>query len=266
MGGFVSFRRAVIAGAFALAATAAPAATITFNLDYLATNITANGGIGDFATLSGGTAVKVGTITLTDLSDLHLGDGRTGVRSTISLTGLNQFSSGAGSIFISSYELNFLGTGALSNANFRNVSGLATTGIEWDENGTTNGWGARATDPSFEQEINFTSGAFVNGSSSTIDFLNGNGYNGFSVVSLLGNAVKNTNAALPDAYAWIKIRSTGQGIATGDSGKWWEPAVFNAAGGRLDVIAVPEPETYALMALGLLIVAGFVRRSAQRRA
>jgi hypothetical protein len=280
MGGSAFFRQAATGAAFALAATVASAATVAFNLDYLATNIASNG-TGDFATLSGGTAVKVGTITLTDLADLHLGDGKTGVRSTISLTGLNQFSSGAGSIFISSYELNFKGTStggagggelsATAGVNWRQVGGLNVTGIEFGENGATNGWGAKTGDPSFEQEINFATGSFTNGLSSTIDFLNGgsNGFNGFSVASLLSNAVANTNSALPDAYAWIKIRSSGGGISTIDNGNWWEPAVFNAAGGRLDVIsvqAVPEPETYAMMGLGLLMVAGLARRSARSRA
>src|SRR5262249_8231322 len=136
-------------------------------------------------------------------------------------------------------------------------------GIEWDELGTTgtapNQW------RTWQQEINFSTAAgsqFTNGLSSTIDFLNGGGYNGFSVAALLANPVENTNAALPDAYAWIRIRSTGQGIATGNNGKWWEPAMTNAAGGRLDVLSVtpvPEPGTYAMLIAGLALV-GFVAR------
>jgi len=236
---------------------------------------------GSFATASGGTAVSVGSITLTDLSDLSLGDGKSGVRTTIALNGLNQFSSGVGSIFISSFELNFPGTGTAGpggielssvtpGVNWRYVSGLnvntARAGgpIEFAEDGATNGWGAVAGDPSFEQEINYVTGAFTNGTTSTIDFLNGdNGYSGFSVASLLANPVNNTNPNLPDAYAWIKIRSTDQGIATGNNGKWWEPAVFNAAGGRLDVLAiapVPEPGTYAMLLAGLGIIGLVARR------
>lgn len=255
----------------------AHAASVTLTFDYMATNL-----LGSFASASGGTAVPVGTLTLTDLSDLNLGDGKTGVRSTLTLNGLNQFSSGTGSIFISSYELNFPGTttagpglselsSATEGVNWRYVSGLNVNigrnggPIEFAENGATNGWGALPGDPAFEQEINYVAGAFVNGVTSTIDFLNGeNGYNGFSVASLLANPVRNTDSALPDAYAWIRIRSTGGGIATGNNGNWWEPAVFNANGGRLDVLAlapVPEPETYAMMLSGL----GLIGLSARRR-
>lgn len=268
---------------FALACTAigfsagsVHAATVSFNFDYLATGLK-----GDFATASGGTAVKVGTLTLTDLSDLNLGDGKSGVRSTLTLDGLNQFSSGTGSIFISSYELNFKGTSTAGaglaelssvteGVNWRYVSGLnintARAGgpIEFAEDGATNGWGATTGDSSFEQEINYAAGSFTNGTTSTIDFLNGdNGYAGFSVAGLLANPVANTDPAKPDAYAWIKIRSTGLGIATGSNGKWWEPAVSNAAGGRLDVIAVtavPEPESYAMMLAGLGLIGLSLRR------
>lgn len=274
------FRQAALAAALAVASFGgANAASVTFDFDYLATNLK-----GDFAAASGGTAVKAGSITLTDLADLGLGDGKSGVRSSITLDGLNQFSSGVGSVFISSYVLNFPGTSSagvggieLSSAtegvNWRYVSGLnvntARAGgpIEFAEDGATNGWGATTGDPSFEQEINYVAGAFVNGTTSTIDFLNGdNGYTGFSVAGLLGNGVNNTNGALPDAYAWIKIRSTGQGIATGSNGKWWEPAVNNAAGGRLDVISVapvPEPSTYAMMGIGM-VMAGLALRSRRR--
>ena len=254
---------------------AAHSATFSTTYDYMATNLK-----GSFDVASGGTAVPVGTLTMTDLSDLNLGDGKSGVRVTISLNGLSQFGAGgnpAGSIFISSFELNFPGTesagpggtelsSAVEGVNWRYVSGLnvntARVGgpIEFAEGGATNGWGL------FQQEINYVAGSFVNGQTSTIDFLNGdNGYAGFSVASVLANGVANSNSAYPDAYSWIRIRSTGQGIETGNNGQWWEPAAFNAAGGRLDVLAVnvtpvPEPETYALMAVGLVLVGGIVRK------
>ena len=251
-----SVKQVAVAALLGLSAGAVSAATVTFSLDYMATNLK-----GNFATASGGTAVPVGTLVLTDLSDLHLGDGQTGVRSTLSLPGLNQFSSGVGSVFIASYELNFPGTETLSNSNWRNVSGLGVTNIEWEENGTTGTAPNRWTP--WLQEINFAAGSFVNGTTSTIDFLNGGGYDGFTVAALLGNPVENTNATLPDAYVWIRIRSTGQGIATGSNGKWWEPATFNAAGGRLDVLSVtpvPEPGTYAMLIAGLGLIALAARR------
>jgi len=266
-----SVKQAAVAAVLGLSAGGASAATVSFSLDYMATNLK-----GSFATASGGTAVPVGTLTLTDLSDLSLGDGKSGVRTTIALNGLNQFSSGRGSIYISSYELSFPGTSTagpggielsstVEGVNWRYVSGLnvntARGGgpIEFAENGATNGWGAISGDPSFEQEINYVTGAFTNGVSSTIDFLNGdNGYSGFSVAALLGNPVQNTGSSLPDAYVWIKIRSSDGGIANGNNGKWWEPAVSNAAGGRLDVLSitpVPEPGTYAMLVAGLGLLA-----------
>lgn len=273
-------KQAVLGALFAVSAAAANAATVTFNFDYLANNgvATANQAglpIGDFATASGGTATSVGTITFTDLSDLNLGDGASGVRTTISLNGLNQFSSGVGSVFISSFEINFAGTENLTNASYRTVSGLSTSNIEFAENGTLtssglgNNYGNNPlSDPAWAQEINFTAGTFTNGQFSTLDFLNGeDGFNGFSVAALLANGVDSQNAALPNAYAWIRIRSTGGGIATGDNGKWWEPATTNAAGGRLDVLAVtavPEPETYAMFLAGLGLMGAVARRRKQQ--
>lgn len=268
-------KQAVLGAVLAVSAAASNAATVTFNFDYLANNgvATANqAGLpkGDFATASGGTATSVGTITFTDLSDLNLGDGASGVRTTISLNGLNQFSSGAGSIFISSFEINFAGTENLTNDSFRTVSGLSTSGIEFAENGTLtssglgNNYGNNPTsDPAWAQEINFTAGTFVNGQFSTLDFLNGeDGYNGFSVAALLANGVDSQNASLPNAYAWIRVRSTGLGIAN-DGSQWWGTPTFNAAGGRLDVLAVtavPEPETYAMFLAGLGLMGAVARR------
>ncbi|WP_020182789.1 PEP-CTERM sorting domain-containing protein [Methylotenera sp. 1P/1] len=275
-------KQAVLGAMFAISAAAANAATVTFNFDYLANNggATTSSTLpkGDFATASGGTATSVGTITFTDLSDLNLGDGYTGVRTTISLNGLNQFSSGTGSVFISAFMVNFAGTDTASNDSFRNVSGLATTGIEFTENGTLtssgagNNWGNAPTgteeeDPAFGQEINYTAGAFTNGKTSTIDFLNGeDGYNGFSVAALLANGVNNQNASLPDAYTWIRIRSTGQGIAQ-NANSWWGLPTANNNGGRLDVLAVtavPEPETYAMFLAGLGLMGAVARRRKQK--
>ncbi len=278
-------KQAVLGALFAVSAAAANAATVTFNFDYLANNgvATANQAglpIGDFATASGGTATSVGTITFTDLSDLNLGDGASGVRTTISLNGMNQFSSGAAgsAIFISSFEINFAGTENLTEAvgtSWRHVAGLQSSRIEMAENGTLtssglgNNYGNNpVSDPAWGQEINFTAGTFVDGQFSTLDFLNGEaGFNGFSVAALLANGVDSQNASLPNAYAWIRIRSTGGGIANGDSGKWWEPATTNAAGGRLDVLAVtavPEPETYAMFLAGLGLMGAVARRRKQQ--
>lgn len=260
---------AIVAGLIGIASSGAQAQSVTFTFNYLATGLT-----GDFALASGGTATPVGTLTLTDLSDLSLGDGKTGVRSTLSLNGLNQFSAGVGSIFVASYEINFLGTSIAGTPNWRNVAGVSVTNIEFEENGRvcgagsggacgTTGWGAASIDPSWEQEINFAAGTFTNGSTSTIDFLNDSVYGDFSVANLLANPVKYAGGDQPDAYAWIRIRSLSGGIATGDNGKWWEPAVFNANGGRLDVLSVvPEPETYGMILAGLGLM-GFV--AARRR-
>jgi hypothetical protein len=206
-------KKVLVAAALAVTTAGAHAATAILDFDYMATGFK-----GDFAAASGGTAVKVGTLTLTDLADLHLGDGKSGVRISLALTGLDQFSSGTGAIFVSSYELSFPGTrdagpggselsSATEGVNWRYVSGLnintARAGgpIEFGENGSINGWGAAAADPAFEQEINFatTGTLFGDGLMSTIDFLNGtNGYNGFSVAGFLSNPVHNTDPTRPD--------------------------------------------------------------------
>lgn len=275
-------KQAVLGALFALGSVAANAASITLDLNYMASNYK-----GDFATASGNTAVSVGTITLTDLSDLNLGDGFSGVRSTISLTGLNQFSSGAagGNIFISSYMLNFADTELATNDNYRNVAGLSTSNIEWEENGCAGsgascgtpqlGWGGTAGDPAFGQEINFAAGTFTDGNFATIDYLNTSvpGELGnpdvninFSVAGLLANSVFNNDPAYTEglnALAYIRIRSTGLGIDATDSSNWWGTPAANAAGGRLNVLAVvtpvPEPESYAMFLAGLTML-GFTAR------
>lgn len=256
-------KQAIAGAALAMAASAASAQTVTLDLNYLATN-------------GYGYTSNVGTITLTDLADLGLGDGFTGVRSTVSLTNLNQFSSGTGAVWISSYELNFADTELLTNASFRNVSGLATTGIEFEENGCFGtgancgtpqaGWGGAVGDPAWGQEINFATSAFTQGNTSTIDFLNGEGgYNGFTVAALLANAVENNaDPTQPDGLAWIRIRgntaANGGGVAANG---YWGNSISSGSGTgqnyRLNVMAVPEPETYAMMLAGLGFM-GFVAR------
>jgi hypothetical protein len=268
-------KRAVAGSILALAGASVSAATITFDFNYMATN-----GKGSFANYG---TTKVGSLTLTDLADLALGDGLTGVRSTITLDNLNQFSTAvfpdavgdSPKIFISSYELNFKSTEALTpdvvSPSWRYISGLnlnlGRTGgpIEFAEDGAIDGWGAIDDDPSFEQEFNFVAGEFIDGTTSTIDLLNGEGgYDGFSVAQLLANPVRNSDPSLPDAYAWIKIRSLEQGITNGDTGQWWGEPVFNTNGGRLNVLAVaavPEPQSYALFLVGFAALAFGTGRS-----
>ncbi len=298
-------KQAVIGAVLAFSASAASAATITFDYNYLA-------GVSAFtAAQSGNLAAsqsiqKIGSITLTDLSDLNLGDGKTGVRSTITLDNLSSVGSGTGSLYISSYELNFAntnnadgagselnslpGAGTNTNPNWRYVSGLninttRATPIEFNEGGAVNGWGAGANAP-FNNEINFYAGQFVDGTTSTIDFLNGGDFNfqGFSVANLL--PVKNSIIdalnpnARPDAYSWIKIRSanTAQNLTpalptqytptattTGGINASQLGLITTTANGAqlvnvLAVSAVPEPETYAMMLAGLALIGFSARR------
>ena len=225
-------KQAVIGAVLTLSASAASAATITFDFNYLA-GVTTGTAAQTINAAASQSIQKIGSVTLTDLSDLGLGDGKTGVRSTILLDNLSSVGSGNGSLYISSYEINFANTntggvaggqlnsapGAIfnTNSNWRYVSGLninttRATPIEFDEGGAVNGWGAGANVP-FNNEINYYAGTFTNGVSSTIDFLNGgdNNFQGFSVANLL--PVSNTTidalnpTARPDAFAWIKVRS-----------------------------------------------------------
>ncbi|MEI7967815.1 MAG: PEP-CTERM sorting domain-containing protein [Betaproteobacteria bacterium] len=252
----MKFQRFLVATVLACAAGAANAASTTFFFDYMATNLK-----GDFATASGGSAVPVARLDLEDLA------GGTGVRASFQVlpNGLTQFASGTGGqIYISAFLLNFPGTDMTSGYSHVDVSGVPLSGgVEWEENGATNGWGAVTGDPSFEQEYNWGSTLTMNQSSgsSVVDILNAPGASNISVASLLGNPVENTNPTLPDAYAWIKVRSFNQGIAQ-NADNWWGLPAANAAGGRLNVLsvaAVPEPSEYAMLAAGLGLVGAFVR-------
>lgn len=308
-------KQAVIGAVLAFSASAASAATITFDYNYLA-------GVSAFtAAQSGNLAAsqpiqKIGSITLTDLADLNLGDGKTGVRSTITLNNLSSVGSGNGSLYISSYELNFAntnnadgagselnslpGAGTNTNPNWRYVSGLninttRATPIEFNEQGNVNGWGTLATPTTiangtatapFNNEINFYAGQFVDGTTSTIDFLNGGDFNfqGFSVANLLPVHNLTTDAlnpnARPDAYSWIKIRSanTVQNLTPTLPTQYTPTATTtgginasqlglittNSSGAQLvnvlAVSAVPEPETYAMMLAGLALIGFSARR------
>jgi hypothetical protein len=253
---------AVAIGLSAFAITA-QAATTTLTYNYMATN------------LSGAFATPVATVQITDLSDLGISNpiaGATGgVQVNLSVQNLSQFSSGAAgtSVWISSYELNFPGTEeafGYSSANFANVSGVPLAGgVEWEEGGATWGWS------SFGQELNFSSTGITQGQSSVINLYNAVGRDDISVADLLGNPVLNgTNPTQPNAYSWIKIRGTGsatpalRGVAA--SGFWGASEVGGTGANqqyRLNVVAlnpVPEPSQYALLGVGLGVLAFVVRR------
>lgn len=267
-------KTSVLAALLAVSAQAS-AKTATFDLNFIATN--------NYGTTSN----SVGSITMTDLADLNLGDGASGVRVTVSLNNLSQFASGnTGAVWISSYEMNFAGTENLGNDNYRNVAGLGTNDIEWSENGCVNygsscgpssgvqaGWGGTAGDPAWGQEINFAASTFTNGQFSTIDYLNGGaaGYTGFSVDQFLANAVTNNgDANAPDAYFWIRIRgNTAQNGGGMASSGYWGNSITNGSNTglnyRLNVLAtsatvVPEAETFAMMMAGLGLMGAVVRR------
>jgi hypothetical protein len=261
-----------VLAALLVASVQASAKTAIFDLDFIATN--------NYGT----TANSVGTVTMTDLSDLNLGDGASGVRVTVALNNLSQFSSGnTGAVWISSYEMNFAGTELLGNDNFRHVAGLNTNRIEWEEDGclgygsscaaSGGGWGGVEFDPAWGQEVNFATSTFTNGQFSTIDYLNGGnaGYTGFSVDQLLANAVQHSSdPTAPDAYFWIRIRgntaANGGGMAS--SGYWGDSFTNGSGTGlnyRLNVLAtsatvVPEAETFAMMMAGLGLMGAIVRR------
>lgn len=256
-------KTSVLAALLAVSAQAS-AKTATFDLNFIATN--------NYGT----TANSVGTVTVTDLADLAAGDG---VRVTVALNNLSQFSSGnTGAVWISSYEMNFADTALLGDDNYRHVAGLNTNRIEWEEDGClgssnncTNsggGWGGIVGDAAWGQEVNFATSTFTNGQFSTIDYLNGGvaGYTGFSVDQLLANAVEHSSdPSAPDAYFWIRIRGNNDSLGGGMAASGYWGNSFTAGSGsslnyRLNVLAVPEAETYAMFLAGLGMMGAIVRR------
>lgn len=279
-------KQSIAMALLSLASFGAHAQSITFNFDYLAqANTASNLSTGaSFASLSP-TAVSAGNITFTDLSDLNLGDGKTGVRISVNLTNLNQFSSGHGTRYSNSIEFSFPGTGAgtggveyiTSAVSLRNVNGAQFTtggdgGIEWDEHGSVgNGTINTATSGKwafFQQQNNFVVGSFQQGGSVVFDYLNGDTlsggadagsiFNGFSVANL--TSVANQKAGIPNAYAWLRVRSIDDGIQK--TGQWFDPYLqvsTNATTGvtteTLQILAttaaVPEPSSWGMILAGL---------------
>jgi hypothetical protein len=275
----------------------AQAASQTYVFDYLAQARTTPTTLSPGASLASlGYSGYAASINYTDLSDLNLGDGKTGVRVSITLGNLSQFSSGTGSIYANSIEFSFPGTGEgsggveyITTANsYRNVSGNYTLttggdgGIEWDEAGSV-GNGTAATGnrwKSFQQQINFAGSATVTptytpGETVVFDLLNGDilgggpnagsAFDGFTVANLVSVANANTALGLPDAYGWLRVRSVNAGIAT--TGAFTDYLASATSGGVttqtlnfLAVTQVPEAETYALFMAGLGLMGAIVRR------
>lgn len=285
----------VVAALFAMAAQA-HAASATYVFDYLAQARSTPTTLSPGATLSSLGLGNAGHITYTDLSDLNLGDGKSGVRVSITLGNLSQFASGTGSIYANSIEFSFPGTGAgsggveyITTANsYRNVSGnysLTTGGdggIEWDEAGSV-GNGSSATGnrwKSFQQQINFTGSATLTptwtpGETVVFDLLNGDtlsggpnagsAYNGFTVANLVSVANNNTSLGLPNTWAWLRVRSVNGGIASSGSftdylNSATSAGVTTQTLNFLAVTQVPEVETYAMFLAGLGMMGSIVRR------
>ena len=280
-------KTSVLAALLAISAQAS-AQSVLLNFDYIAqTNAS--------STISNGTTVaslggqSPGWVKVTDLADLNLGDGKTGVRIEAKLQNLTQF----GNYGSNTLELNFLGTGIQTGGtdwvntveSYRNISGNYTLnggdegGIEWAEHGSV-GSGTVNTANShrwafFQQQFNVQLGSWTNDETITFDFINGSvltagpnvgqAYNGFSVASLLSSPVANQDGVQPSAYAWLRLQplAGASGIST-DPNAWYRP-FMNTANGRLNFLAtnvtmVPEADSYAMMLAGLAMMGAIVRR------
>lgn len=306
----IKIMKQLITGAvLSLSAWSASAQTVSFNYDYMATNQA-----GSFAG-HGSTAVAKVTFTDVAAGGTYLdaagkvqNNANGGVKATFTLlaNGLQQFSSGKGNVYVASFETNFPNTSICSNATCGStgtINGYDTDGagglgnqwaqgagasfsangaggVEWAENGNTNGWGKGTSDPSFEQENNWGSGstlalnsAFGQDVSSTIIWYNTAGRDEISVANLLANPVANAlSPDLPAAYSWIKIRSnTGLAASRGlVSSGWWGNTTSSGAtaSGRyqLDILAVnaiaavPEPSSWGMILAGLGMLSYIAKR------
>lgn len=234
----------VAAACLALSANLASAQSITLNYDYMATNKAGgfNGQSSSVATLKL-TDFAAGT-TYVDAAGVTQSNAGGGVRAefNINANGLTQFSTSVGSVYVSSFELNFQNTetadgydtaGAGGNGNnWAYVSGvnLLGGGVEWQEGGKTNGWSE------FGQENNWGAGTgsgnmTQTSSGSIIDFFNATGQSNISVANILASSVANANGSLAPAYSWIKVRSnTGLPANRGLAGTgWWGKSEQNNA-------------------------------------
>ena len=268
-----------------LASNYASAQSITLSYDYMATNKAGsfNGRSAPVATLKL-TDFAAGT-TYVDAAGQMQNNTNGGVRAefNVNTNGLSQFSSGIGSVYISSFELNFPNTetadsydtaGAGGNGNnWAYVGGvnLLGGGVEWQEGGKTNGWGE------FGQENNWGAGTGSGNMTQTsggslVDFFNASGESNISVANIIASSVSNADGTLAPAYSWIKVRSNSglpanRGIVANG---WWGNSEQNnaTATGRnsLNILAtsyvenidqspsaVPVPAALPLMgsALGL---------------
>lgn len=277
-----------IVAALTVLSAQANAQSILLNFDFIAqANSSASLTPGASVASLGGQSP--GWVKVTDLSDLSLGDGRTGVRIQAKLQNLSQF----GNYGSNTLELNFLGTGIASGGtdwvntveSYKNVSGNYTLnggdegGIEWAEHGSV-GNGTVNTETShkwafFQQQFNVQLGSWTDGETITFDFVNGSilsagpdagqAYNSFSVANLLGNPVLNQDGLQPSAYAWLRLQpiAGASGIPTDNSA--WYRTFMSPTNGRLNflattVTAVPEADSYAMMLVGLVMMGAVIRR------
>lgn len=284
-----------VVAALMVASAQASAQSLTYAFNYLAQ---ANNGTGLSlgASLSSLGLNNAGSITFTDLSDLNLGDGKTGVRISLTLNDLSQFSSGTGSIYSNSVEFTFPGTGHPTTggqewiesvdslrqigSNYEFTTG-GDGGIEWAEAGSVGNTdtitGVNSKWGSFQQQVNFVVGSFTPGETITWDFLNGgtltggpnNGgvFNGFSVSNL--QSVLNKNSSLPSTTAWLRVRSIDGGIGSGTFSEYMQSSTNANTGVTTQTLqflaigvatAVPEADTYAMMMAGLGLMGAIVRR------
>lgn len=296
----INFKIGLAAAGVGLAAIVAPpahATTVKLAFNYMATNIA-----GDFGTASGGTAIPVADMWITDHNDLALENPNwetpgvySGVRITVQLrpNGLSQFSSGSGSLSADSLYLNIpnaIGGGDDDDddgggggppeeepeilSTFSNVFGVPVD-VEWapddGEEFETNGW-------EFTQEIEWQDGQMNQLTGfSVFDLFSGadpdDGIfdDNINVDTILDNLVSREGGPGPDAIAWLMLQTEDGGIA--GSG-WWGLTPCSEGECQLDVLAtdfeivtlesVPVPVPAAVWLFGSALV-GMATISRRRR-